>query len=87
MQISSFELFELLKPKLGEKEARVLKEYVEAKAEEKISSKKDLFLTKDDKIQLIEKIEKVRSDIIKWMFIFWVGQIGVIIAILTIFFK
>ncbi len=87
MQISSFDFLSLLKPKLGEKEARVLKEYVEAKAEEKISSKKDLFLTKDDGIRLIEKIEKVRSDIIKWMFIFWVGQIGVIIAILTIFFK
>ena len=24
------------------------------------------------------KIEKVRGDLIKWMFIFWVGQVGVL---------
>ena len=76
MQISSIELFELLKPKLGEREAKSLVQFVETKAEDAINSKKDIFLTKEDKV-----------DMIKWMFIFWVGQIGVLIAILTIFFK
>ncbi|MHB1679778.1 MAG: hypothetical protein ACYCTB_04605 [bacterium] len=33
------------------------------------------------------KISETRSDIIKWMFIFWVGQIGVLVAILSLFFK
>ena len=32
-------------------------------------------------------IEKSRSDTIKWMFIFWVGQIGVLLGILMAFFK
>lgn len=33
------------------------------------------------------KIEKVRADLIRWMFIFWAGQIGALIAILSLFFK
>jgi len=33
------------------------------------------------------KIERIRADLIKWMFIFWVGQVGVLIGILFAFFK
>ena len=36
---------------------------------------------------LTNLISEVKADMIKWMFIFWVGQIGVIIGILSIFFK
>lgn len=31
-------------------------------------------------------ISEVKADMIKWMFIFWVGQIGVILGILSVFF-
>jgi archaellum component FlaC len=37
--------------------------------------------------QMDVKIERVRADIVKWMFIFWVGQIGVLTGILFAFFK
>jgi len=37
--------------------------------------------------QLDGKIERVRADLIQWMFIFWVGQVGTITAILFAFFK
>ena len=56
MQITSIELFELLKPKLGEKEAKTLVAYVEERAEEKINQKKDIFLTKDDKIDIMRSM-------------------------------
>ncbi len=39
------------------------------------------------KADLGVKIERVRADLIKWMFIFWVGQVGVLIGILFAFFK
>jgi len=39
------------------------------------------------KADLSVKIERVRADLIKWMFIFWVGQVGVLIGILFAFFK
>jgi len=39
----------------------------------KIGEKEDLA---NAKAELEIKMEKIRSDIIKWMFIFWIGQIG-----------
>lgn len=87
MQVAEIELYEILKGKLGEKEAKTLVEYIEAKVEKKFEEKKDILATKQDISNLEVKIEKTRSDIIKWMFIFWAGQIGALIAILQIFFK
>jgi hypothetical protein len=37
--------------------------------------------------EMIERIESVRSELIKWMFVFWVGQIGAIVGILFAFFR
>ena len=37
--------------------------------------------------QVETKIAEVKSDLIKWMFLFWVGQIGSMTAILFVFFK
>ncbi|MGC8938735.1 MAG: LA_3696 family protein, partial [Thermodesulfovibrio sp.] len=42
---------------------------------------------KQDIANLEVKIERVRADLIKWMFIFWAGQVGVLVAILTLFFR
>jgi hypothetical protein len=53
--------------------------------------KKDILATKEDlanlRTDLMVEIEKTRSDIIKWMFLFWIGQLASLIAILQIFFK
>lgn len=37
--------------------------------------------------ELDAKIERVQADLIKWMFIFWVGQVATITSILFVFFK
>ncbi len=37
--------------------------------------------------ELEAAITKFKVDLIRWMFIFWVGQIGVITGILFAFFK
>jgi len=37
--------------------------------------------------QVRAEIHRMRADIIKWMFIFWVGQIGVIVGLLIAFLK
>ncbi len=39
------------------------------------------------RIELTEKIANTRADIIKWMFIFWGGQIFAILGILLAFFR
>lgn len=45
----------------------------------------------EQKLEGIAELEaalaKFKADLIRWMFIFWVGQIGVITGILFAFFK
>ena len=72
MIISDIQLYELLASKLGRHEAQGLVEFVEARVDKKIEEKTNIFLTKQDKV-----------DIIKWMFIFWIGSIGVLSGILV----
>ncbi|BCB97231.1 hypothetical protein JZK55_21530 [Dissulfurispira thermophila] len=62
---------------------------VKTELEAKISEVKAELETKisEVKAELEAKISEVKVDIIKWMFIFWAGQIVVLIAILQIFFR
>lgn len=55
-------------------------EYVESRVEKKLAEKKDILATKED-------LANLKADIIKWMFLFWIGQLASLIAILQIFFK
>ncbi len=56
MRSTSLELFEKLKPKIGYDESMELINYIEEKSEEIINRKKDIFLTKDDKIDIMRSI-------------------------------
>lgn len=85
--VTEIELYEILRSKLGDKEAKNLVEYVETRVERKFEEKKDVLATKQDITNLDVKIEQVKSEIIKWMFLFWIGQLASLIAILQIFFK
>ncbi|MBU4320225.1 MAG: hypothetical protein L6246_01865 [Thermodesulfovibrionales bacterium] len=87
MQIAEIELYEILKGKLGDKEAKTLVEYIEAKVEKKFEEKKDILATKIDIEELRTEIQKMKAEIIKWMFLFWIGQLASLIAILQIFFR
>lgn len=59
MSALELKVYEIFKNKLGEKEAETVIEYFEAKAEEKYQQKKDTFLTKDDKVDIIRSIYTV----------------------------
>ena len=72
--ISTIEMYNILKGKLGENEAKALTEYVESKVERTFDKEKDVLATKED-------LANAKSDIIKWMFIFWIGQIAVTLGI------
>jgi hypothetical protein len=70
MSALEIQVYEILKTKLGEQEAAKVIEYFDSKADEKINQKKDFFLTKDDKV-----------DLIKWMVGFWIAQMAAIIGL------
>ena len=52
------------------------------KVEEKFERRLTEEISKLDK-----KISETKAYIIKWMFIFWAGQIGILVAVLDLFFK
>ena len=91
MSALELKVYEIFKNKLGEQDAGIVIEYFDAKAEEKYQQKKDVLLTKEDKIDMLSKIETSKTDTIKWMFLFWIGTIsilsGIIIAVLNGYLK
>ncbi|MDP1621554.1 MAG: hypothetical protein Q8M08_04355 [Bacteroidales bacterium] len=98
MTVTTLDLYNILKLKIGELEAKTLVEFVEQKVTMQIeaevvglATKADLISTKsgikEDIAKLEIKIEKSKSELIKWMFIFWAGQTGIMVGILALFLK
>jgi hypothetical protein len=67
MSALELQVYELFKKRFSEEEAKVVIQYFEEKAEEKIQQKKDLFLIKDDKVDLIDRINKSKVETIIWI--------------------
>lgn len=76
----------ILRDKLTDEGADALVEIIN-KADDKI--KEDVIVLAEEKFErrLAEEIGKVRSDLIKWMFIFIFGQFWAIVGTLFVFFK
>jgi hypothetical protein len=55
--------------------------------EKRFENKKEILATKLDIEELRTEMQKMKSDIIKWMFLFWIGQLASLIALLQIFFR
>ena len=91
MSISEVSLYKALKLKLGDDTASELVEFVANEVKTELENKTNTFLTKQDKIELIEKmngdkvslIEKMgkdKIDLIKWMFGFWISLVLLLLA-------
>jgi hypothetical protein len=78
--VSITKLYELLIPKLGRETAEDLTSYVEEKLRDGINDKTQILATKLD-------LANAKTDTIKWMFIFWVGQIGATFGLILLFTK
>ena len=91
--MSAIELkaYEVLKSKFGEPEASTLIEYFDVKTEQKFTEKKEVLATKEDvlnfRAELLEKVESTKSDMVKWMFIFWGGQVAATFGFILLFLK
>nr|MCL6545310.1 hypothetical protein [Bryobacteraceae bacterium] len=88
------ELYEKLKPKLGEAEARSLLEFIETSVEQRAATKADLQRTESvlreemhaTAASLREEMHKIRAELIKWSFAFWIGNIAVLSGIMFALF-
>lgn len=85
MSISEISLYKALRLKLGDDTASELVEFVKSEVNTELEKKSDTFLTKEDKIDLIEKMNRDKVDLIKWMFGFWITIM--LTLILNLFIK
>jgi hypothetical protein len=81
MIVSEIKLYELLKAKLGEKEAEAFVHILEKKVDDKFEDAKQTLATKEDIARLDIKIAETKVDLIKWMVGFWIAQMAAIIGL------
>jgi uncharacterized protein (DUF2164 family) len=82
MSISEISLYKALRIKLGDEAANDLVEFVASEVKTELYNKTNIFLTKEDKIDLIDRINKAKTETI-----IWIVGIGVLQFILTILAK
>jgi hypothetical protein len=82
MSISEISLYKALRTKLGDETADELVEFVKKEVKTELEVKTDTFLTKEDKIDIIDRIHRAKTETIVWI----VG-IGVLQFILSILAK
>ncbi len=63
MQVSEIQLFQILREKVGDEQAKTLAEYVETKIEKQFDLKKDILATKQDIAELKIEIANVRNEL------------------------
>jgi len=75
--------------KSQEQQKNGILQFVEEKFDRRLTeeiSKLDVRLT--DRISSLEsKVSEFKAELIKWMFIFWIGQVAVMLGLLFAFFK
>ncbi len=88
---SDLQLFKILKERLGEKEAESLVSFVDAKLKENNDANLKILATREDLKEEIGAtkvlIANTKAELIKWMFIFWVGQVAVTFGFILLFLK
>jgi len=98
LPITNVQLFQFLKEKMGEKEAEALVAFVELKIQEGNEQNLKVLATKDDIANVRQEIANLRTELktdianskaemIKWMFIFWMGSVGVLSGVMITLFS
>ena len=84
-------LYQLLSEKLGNDTTEAMFRYIDNKTERAVEATIKSLATKDDLTREVGNLRKEiadnKVDSIKWMFIFWIGQIGATLAIVTLYLK
>lgn len=86
MVVSEIKLYELLKAKIGEREAEAFIQILENKVETRLNEKTTVFATKEDLAKtegkLLSAISESKVDIIKWMVATAIAIVGLTVALM-----
>jgi hypothetical protein len=80
-------LYTLLSNKLGNDTTEVLFQYIDNKTERSVEATIKTLATKDDISDVRKEISESKADTIKWMFIFWIGQVAATLTIVMLVLK
>ncbi len=85
----SFKLYQIVQRYFNkEEDAQAFVSEIESVIETRFSAEKDRLATKEDLTRevggLRAEMKEQKSDIIKWMFIFWIGQIMATLSIVLL---
>ncbi len=78
--ISITRLYDLLSDKVGKETAESLTSFIVEKVKEETDNKTQSLATKAD-------VANAKADTIKWMFIFWIGQIAATFGFILLFLR
>lgn len=91
MSVTEIQLFQILKAKLGEKEAEQLVAFVKEEVKTELDNKKEILATKDDIANTKEYILQVKSELSRSIYIVGLIQflaiVGSVIGIINFMIK
>ena len=70
--------------KMGRETAENLTSYIEDRIKNEFEDRSQMLATKSD---IKTEIAVAKTEMIKWMFIFWIGQIGATFGFILLFLK
>jgi len=80
-------LYQLLSDKLGNDTTEAMFKYIDNKTERSVENSIQTLATKEDLAIVRKEIGESKVDLVKWMFIFWVGQFGATAAVIMLLLK
>lgn len=81
MSTLEINLYNKLKAKLGETEAKELLEFIDFRSEEKRTNADKFLATKQDINDVRIEIKEVKTDMIKWFFAFFITLVVMILGL------
>lgn len=78
--VSITHLYDLLFAKVGKETAEELTSYIEEKITWEFNTRSPVLATKQD-------LAETKAEVIKWMFIFWIGQVVATFGFILLFLK
>lgn len=80
-------LYQLLSEKLGNDTTEAMFKYIDNKTQRSVEATIKSLATKDDIGQLRKEMGDNKAEMIKWMFIFWAGQLTATMAVIMLILK
>lgn len=89
--ISLTKFYDLLSAKAGKYLAENLTTFIELKIKDEVDNKSQILATKEDLLKtearLDLRISETKNETVKWMFIFWIGQVAATFGLILLFLK